>query len=36
MGYEGLHATDKRIRLSTVPVVQAAYHQALLTLLHAA
>jgi succinyl-diaminopimelate desuccinylase len=36
VGYEGLHGTDERIRLSTVPVVQAAYHQALLTLLHAA
>jgi succinyl-diaminopimelate desuccinylase len=36
VGYEGLHGTDERIRLSTIPVVQAAYHQALLTLLHAA
>jgi succinyl-diaminopimelate desuccinylase len=34
--YEGLHGTDERIRLDTIPVVQAAYHQALLTLLHAA
>lgn len=36
VGYEGLHGTDERIRLDTIPVVQAAYHQALLTLLHAA
>ena len=36
VGYEGLHGTDERIRLDTVPVVQAAYHQVLLTLLHAA
>jgi len=36
VGYEGLHGTDERIRLDTVPVVQAAYHQALLTLLRAA
>jgi succinyl-diaminopimelate desuccinylase len=34
--YEGLHATDERIRLNTIPAVQAAYHQALLTLLHTA
>ena len=34
--YHGLHGTDERIRLDSVPVVQAAYHQALLTLLHAA
>ena len=35
VGYEGLHGTDERIRLDTIPVVQAAYHQALLTLLRA-
>jgi acetylornithine deacetylase/succinyl-diaminopimelate desuccinylase-like protein len=34
--YQGLHGTDERIRLDSIPVVQAAYHQALLTLLHAA
>ena len=33
--YQGLHGTDERIRLDSVPIVQAAYHQALLTLLHA-
>jgi succinyl-diaminopimelate desuccinylase len=33
--YHGLHGTNERIRLDSVPVVQAAYHQALLTLLHA-
>jgi len=35
VGYEGLHGTDERVRLDTIPVVQAAYHQALLTLLRA-
>ncbi len=34
--YQGLHGTDERIRLDSIPIVQAAYHQALLTLLHAA
>lgn len=34
--YRGLHGTDERIRLDSIPVVQAAYHEALLTLLHAA
>ena len=34
--YEGLHGTDERIRIDSSPPVQAAYHQALLTLLHAA
>ena len=34
--YQGLHGTDERIRLDSIPAVQAAYHQALLTLLHAA
>ena len=33
--YQGLHGTDERIRLDSIPVVQATYHQALLTLLHA-
>jgi succinyl-diaminopimelate desuccinylase len=32
--YQGLHGTDERIRLDSIPVVQATYHQALLTLLH--
>jgi succinyl-diaminopimelate desuccinylase len=31
--YEGLHGTDERIRVDTVPAVQASYHQAILTLL---
>ena len=31
--YEGLHGTDERIRTDSIPPVQAAYHQALLTLL---
>jgi succinyl-diaminopimelate desuccinylase len=31
--YEGLHGTDERIRIDSIPAVQAAYHQALLTLL---
>jgi succinyl-diaminopimelate desuccinylase len=31
--YEGLHATDERIRLDTIPTVQATYHAAVLTLL---
>jgi succinyl-diaminopimelate desuccinylase len=31
--YQGLHGTDERIRLDSIPQVQAAYHQALLTLL---
>jgi succinyl-diaminopimelate desuccinylase len=34
--YQGLHGTDERIRLDSIPLVQAVYHQALLTLLHAA
>jgi succinyl-diaminopimelate desuccinylase len=33
--YQNLHGTDERIRLDSIPAVQAAYHQALLTLLHA-
>ena len=31
--YKGLHGTDERIRLDSIPAVQAAYHHALLTLL---
>lgn len=34
--YEGLHATDERIRIESMPVVQAVYHQALLELLRPA
>ena len=34
--YEGLHGTDERIRIDSIPPVQAAYHQALLTLLPSA
>jgi succinyl-diaminopimelate desuccinylase len=35
--YEGLHGTDERIELATVPLIQATYHEAVLTLLdHAA
>jgi succinyl-diaminopimelate desuccinylase len=34
--YHGLHGIDERIRLESIPVVQATYHQALLTLLHVA
>ncbi|HET9256086.1 MAG TPA: M20/M25/M40 family metallo-hydrolase, partial [Pseudonocardiaceae bacterium] len=30
--HEGLHAIDERIRLDTIPVVQATYHTAVLTL----
>lgn len=33
--YEGLHGTDERIRIDSIPAVQQTYHQALLTLLHA-
>jgi len=33
--YRGLHGTDERIRLDSIPPIQAAYHQALLTLLQA-
>jgi succinyl-diaminopimelate desuccinylase len=32
--YEGLHGTDERVRLDSIPAVQATYHQALLILLH--
>jgi succinyl-diaminopimelate desuccinylase len=35
VGYEGLHGTDERIRIDSIPAVQQTYHQALLTLLHA-
>ncbi len=31
--YEGLHGTDERIELATIPAVQATYHDALLSLL---
>ena len=34
--YRRLHGTDERIRLDSIPLVQAAYHWALLTLLPAA
>jgi succinyl-diaminopimelate desuccinylase len=33
--YRGLHGTDERIRLDSIPPVQAAYHRALLSLLRA-
>ena len=33
VAYEGLHGTNERIRIDSIPPVQAAYHQALLTLL---
>jgi succinyl-diaminopimelate desuccinylase len=32
--YKGLHGTDERIHLDSIPAVQAAYHHALRTLLH--
>ena len=31
--YKGLHGTNERIRIDSIPLVQAAYHQACLTLL---
>jgi succinyl-diaminopimelate desuccinylase len=31
--YEGLHGTDEKIRIDSIPRIQAAYHQACLTLL---
>ena len=31
--YEGLHGTDERIRIDSIPPIQAAYQQACLTLL---
>ena len=31
--YEGLHGTDERIRIDSIPLIQAAYYQACLTLL---
>jgi len=31
--YEGLHGTDERIGIDSLPAVQASYHQAILTLL---
>ncbi len=33
VSYEGLHAVDERIRLDTIPAVQATYHAAVLSLL---
>ncbi|WP_405145117.1 M20/M25/M40 family metallo-hydrolase [Sphaerisporangium sp. NBC_01403] len=33
--YAGLHGTDERIRIASIPAVHAAYHHALLTLLGA-
>ncbi|MGH4000449.1 MAG: M20 family metallopeptidase [Pseudonocardiaceae bacterium] len=33
--YAGLHATDERIQLDTIPTIQAVYHAALLSLLTA-
>ena len=36
VAYEGLHGTDERVRIDSIPPVQAAYHQALLTLLPSA
>lgn len=33
VAYEGLHATNERIRLDTIPIVQATYHAAILNLL---
>ena len=32
--HQGLHGTDERIRMDSIPPIQAAYHYALLTLLH--
>jgi succinyl-diaminopimelate desuccinylase len=34
--YQGLHGTDECIRLDSIPAIQAAYHHALLILLHSA
>ncbi len=31
--YQGLHGTDERIELATIPPIQATYHEAVLTLL---
>jgi succinyl-diaminopimelate desuccinylase len=33
--YEGLHGTDERIDLATIPAIQSTYHEAILTLLSA-
>jgi succinyl-diaminopimelate desuccinylase len=33
VGYRGLHAADERIDLSTIPLIQATYHEAVLALL---
>jgi succinyl-diaminopimelate desuccinylase len=35
VAYEGLHGTDERIRIDTIPTVQAIYHAAALELLRA-
>lgn len=34
VNYRGLHATDERIELSTIPLIQAVYHEAVLILLN--
>jgi succinyl-diaminopimelate desuccinylase len=31
--YEGLHGTDEKVRIDSIPVIQAAYHQACLLML---
>lgn len=36
VAYEGLHGTDERIQLNSIPTVQAVYHRSLLTLLQPA
>lgn len=36
VAYADLHGTDERIRIDSIPLVQAVYHAALLTLLHEA
>jgi succinyl-diaminopimelate desuccinylase len=33
VAYEGLHGTDEKVRIDSIPVIQAAYHQACLALL---
>jgi succinyl-diaminopimelate desuccinylase len=33
VGYQGLHGTDERIEVASIPVVQAIYHEAVLSLL---
>jgi succinyl-diaminopimelate desuccinylase len=34
VNYKGLHATDERIELATIPIIQAIYHEAVRTLLN--